>query len=415
MMRIAKLAGSTIAVQLFTIIAQLAVDVIVARGLGPEKLGVLVLGLSVAGLLSVFLLFGSGEIAMKMYADREHEPQAVLTASWRVLSRGALVMFALGGLVCLLADTDVTASVAVFLALVVLLVNGFSSTLGHAIVAFDQSRPDLLGVAIARTLMLILASIAAWYGSIYGVLLAYLAGAIAHASTRAWLVNAKLFELRWVNKPAAFERLWREGKHIGVGSIFGTIANRLDTVVISALTSAHVTGLYGAAYRFVTGAQVLSQATSFALYPFLTRGSAEDRLPVQRLYICLAIGGALFWAGCAAFSELLVELVYGAQYTSAAPILSVLLIAVGVQWLSAFTTRWLIASGKQSILPYAQAAGCLVNLSALFLLAPRFAGVGAAWATLLADGVVLIVLGLVALSPLLASKSGPRQEEPSNP
>lgn len=405
MMRIAKLAGSTVAVQLFTIIAQLAVDVIVARGLGPEKLGVLVLGLSVAGLLSVFLLFGSGEIAMKMYGSAEHEPQAVLTASWRVLSRGALVMFALGGLVCSLADTNLTATIAVVLALVVLLVNGFSSTLGHAIVAFDHSKTDLLGVAIARSLMLILASVAAWYQSIYGVLLAYLAGAIVHTITRALLVHVKLFELRWVNEPAAFERLWREGKHIGVGSIFGTIANRLDTVVISALTTAHVTGLYGAAYRFVTGAQVLSQASSFALYPFLTRGSEAERRPVQRLYIGLALGGAVFWGACAAFSTQLVELVYGAQYMGAAPILSVLLIAVAVQWLAAFTTRWLIASGKQSILPYAQAAGCVVNLTALFLLAPRFAGVGAAWATVLADAVVLIVLGLVAMSPLLASKA----------
>lgn len=405
MKKIAKLAGATMAVQLFTVATQLLMDIIVARNLGPEKLGMLVLGLSIAGLLSVFLLFGSGEIAMRMYGDDAYDNSAVLSGAWKILLRGVGVMFALGGLACAIIGTDAHETAIVVMALFVLLVNGFSSTLGHAIVALDRSKEDLVGCAISRVVMLALASIAAWNGSVIGVLLAYMAGALSHAFLRVRLVDNELFRVRWNPDQEVFERIWSEGKHIGIGSIFGTISNRADTLVISALTTPHVTGLYGAAYRFVTGAQVFSQASSFALYPFLTRGTQQERGSAKKIYVALAIAGAIFWCGVAFFAEILINLVYGAQFVAAAPILRVLLFAVGVQWLAAYVTRWMIAMGRQSILPYAQAVGCAVNLISLAVLIPGMAGVGAAWATLLADAAVVIILGLVLLFSVQASRS----------
>ncbi len=61
-------AAATVWVQLMTVGAQLGVDIMVARMLGPALTGEVVFALATAGLLSVVMLFGTGEVAVALYA-----------------------------------------------------------------------------------------------------------------------------------------------------------------------------------------------------------------------------------------------------------------------------------------------------------------------------------------------------------
>ncbi len=382
-------AVATVLVQLITVGTQLGVDVMVARMLGPELTGEVVFALATAGLLSVVMLFGTGEVAVAMYARREIAPQRVLTASGIILSGGAVLGALAATGIALWAGVDARAGGAVALAMAALTVNAASATLNQAIVGMDASKKELGATMISRGVLVVSACVGAALGNIHVVLLAYVLAAACQVFLRARIVHTELFELRVELDLETLATLWRRGRHIGVGSLFGTVANRADTLALRAMCGAAQTGIYGAAYRVVAGTQVIASATSLALYPRLARGEAK----AKAIYMTGAVVGAIGLVACALWlPEPLIALVYGPEFAAAAPALEILLVAAGIQWFNIWGSRWLVTMEAERVLPWAQAAGCAMLVGVLAWTLPSGGAMGAAWATLASDGIVTLFM-----------------------
>jgi O-antigen/teichoic acid export membrane protein len=382
-------AVATVLVQLITVGTQLGVDVVVARMLGPELTGEVVFALATAGLLSVVMLFGTGEVAVGMYARREVAPQRVLTASGVILSGGAVLGALAAAGIALWAGVDARAGGAVALAMAALTVNAASATLNQAIVGMDASKKELGATLVSRGVLVVSACVGAALGDIHVVLLAYVLAAGCQVFLRARLVHTELFELRAELDPKVLATLWRRGRHIGLGSLFGTVANRADTLALRAMCGAAQTGIYGAAYRVVAGTQVIASATSLALYPRLARGEARART----LYAAGAVGGAVGLSTCALWLPgPLIALVYGPEFAAAAPALEVLLLGAAAQWFNIWGSRWIVTMEAERALPWAQAIGCAMLVAGLAAWLPEGGAMGAAWATLASDGVVTLIM-----------------------
>lgn len=386
----------TILVQVLNVSAQLAVDILLARGFGPEIVGELIFAFSIAGLLGIFLLFGTGEIAIQMYARKKETPQAVFTGASMMLVIGATVCLTLTTIILGIMELPTRASVLVYTVVAVLILNGAASVCNHALVAFDASKHDLKVTSSTRTLLVVGIAAAVITESLVMAMSAYIFSATTSAIGRAWLVHRHCFTLRIEYDPSVLGQLWRRGRSIGFGAIFGTISNRADMLVIRSWVGAIDTGLYGAAYRIVTGVQMGATSVSFALFPYL--GQQERKPHIERLFIALPVlGAAALILTALTLAEPLMPLIFGEAFAPAGVYLKYLLLAAALQTLAVFLSRWMISREMERYLPRAQAASAVVNIGLLVSLVPTLGGFGAVLATLGCEVVGFVMLATAAL------------------
>jgi O-antigen/teichoic acid export membrane protein len=174
-------------------------------------------------------------------------------------------------------------------------------------------------------------------------------------------------------------------------SIF--IFNSSDRFFLYVFATPTVVGLYDAAYRVIQPFYVISLVVGDAMYSSLSRAFGTDRLAsVFRVYVdrmCFATIPLGFFL--AAFSGLVISIIYGPAYAEAASYLAVL--------------GWVITFGYTAgiaVLPFtgwnrpreygnATATGGVVNLALNVALIPALGGLGAAWATVASKATVTVV------------------------
>jgi O-antigen/teichoic acid export membrane protein len=391
----------TIFVQGLDVGAQVVAGLVLARMLGPIVLGEFAFALNLAGLLAIFVLFGAQDVCIQLLSRREASPQAVLTSGAIVLSGGAVFCVIVGLAVCFGLGLEGAALAACLLALAALIVNGGSSLLNAAIVSAERSRSDVGNLVASRLLLLAGATSAALIGSLLGVLSAFLCAALLLFSLRARLVHRSIHPLRAEFNREILRGLWRRGRRIGLGSIFGTVSSRSDLILLQLWTTTGVVGLYGAGYRVLHGMLAGAMAVSLALLPSLSRATAGEggRRARRRFWLFPAIATpALLLMSVAGGGELLV-LLYGDEFAAGREVFAVLLAAGAVQVLHVFGSRWLIVMGREHVLAPSQAIAAAVNLSLNVLWIPTLGALGAARASLAAEvaqAAAFVCLGLLA-------------------
>lgn len=179
---------------------------------------------------------------------------------------------------------------------------------------------------------------------------------------------------------------------LGVASVVALVYGRVDGVLLGRLVGYEAVGLYSAAYKFLNVALAFPYVVNTAVFPLLARVE-EDPTTAQRVFqrtvdylivlaLPLAVGGT-FLAPAA------VELVYGARFAQAAEPLRVLLWAAGVLFVGRTCRQLLVAAGLQGTHLALLVGGAVTNVALNLWWIPRWGMVGAAWATLCAEAVVL--------------------------
>ncbi len=379
---------AVIAVQGVDVLAQLAAGIWTARALGPDGNGDFVFAMSTVGMVAVLQLFGTGEVAIRMHADRSLEGRAVFGAQLSIWAAGTLVAGAAAALIGLLAQVGATPLLALAAAVGVLAANGLTSSFNAMVLAHRLSRYDVLGMAFSRTALLCALAFGVHFG-VLGVLASHAVAALVLLVTRAYVlrryagISAPRFDRAMTRK------LFTDGRHVGVGSLFGSIAARVDVVALRAWSGAHEAGLYGACYRILNGAGAVTTAVSLALYARLARarGGPKDQ-EAERLFVAVPIGIAACLGVAAILATPLVTLLYGHEFAGAATTFRILLVAGIAQTGNTFLHKGLVARGRERSLPFAQGAQALVNVALNLILVPLYGALGAAVATLACECVV---------------------------
>lgn len=379
---------AVIAVQGIDVLAQLAAGIWTARALGPGGNGDFVFAMSTVGMVAVLQLFGTGEVAIRMHADPSLDRRAVLGAQLSIWSAGTLVAGSAAALIGLLAHVGRAPLLALAAAVCVLAANGLTSSFNAMVLAHRLSRYDVLGMTLSRGALLLCLFFGVRAG-VLGVLASHAVAACVLLVTRAFVVrrHAGIDTPRFDR--AMTRKLFTDGRHVGVGSLFGSVASRIDVVALRAWSGAHEAGLYGACYRILNGVSAVTTAVSLALYARLARarGGPKD-VEAERLFVIVPIGIAACLAIAALFASPLVSLLYGQAFESAATTFRILLLAGIAQTGNAFLHKGLVARGRERSLPFAQGAQALVNVGLNVVLVPLYGALGAAMATLACECVV---------------------------
>jgi O-antigen/teichoic acid export membrane protein len=186
-------------------------------------------------------------------------------------------------------------------------------------------------------------------------------------------------------------QLLRTSAVFNVYSFVGTLYDRFDVVLLSRLAGDYVTGIYSAAYRATSMAQIVGYGVMYSLLPGLSRdafGHAEKRRLERTIGLLMSLSFLIILATMI-FASPLVELILGPRYAESALALKILVWATIFRYCNYALNILLLASGKERVFVATSLVSLVTNLVGNLILIPRFGWRGAALMTIVTEVVLL--------------------------
>ncbi len=328
--------------------------------------------------------------------------RALLAASVRakaVIGGGLAVLLALGPVAAFLAPGPGSVA-AVRLAGVLLTLNAVNSSFSAVFRAWGRM-DVVLGINLVGQ--------AVQLAGVVAVLLA----APSVAAIVAWFIVVQLGELAagWLlfrrgeaprgarERLAAGPRetapaLLRRSLPFALAGVLGTLEARVDLFLVQAVCGAVVVAAYSVAMRLHELLGMVPNSLFPALFPALSAAHGEtgsvrgERLYARALSFTLILGVAAAAAGLL-LADVLVRFTFGAAYASAAAPLRILAVALVPLLANRTTTLHLYACGRERRANVFEAVNLALRSGLGWALVIRWGAVGAAWANLVTETVVL--------------------------
>ncbi len=180
-----------------------------------------------------------------------------------------------------------------------------------------------------------------------------------------------------------------------INHLLATVFFRVDVLILKPLKGEATVGLYGAAYKFIDGLNVIPAYFTLAIFPIMSRLAQSARDSLIRAYILslrLLLMVSLPVAVATTFlAEPLILILGGAQYLPASRIaLQILIWSIPIGFINSVTQYVLIAIDQQRFLTRAFVIGVTFNLVANLLFIPRYSYQAAAVNTILSEIALLL-------------------------
>jgi O-antigen/teichoic acid export membrane protein len=185
---------------------------------------------------------------------------------------------------------------------------------------------------------------------------------------------------------------------IALGMIFSVLYFRLDIVMLQLMMEERVVGFYSAAYKLFEVAVVLPHSFMLVLFPTFVEEYHSNRSQFKNrfkkaLAVYSLIGGGIalvLWG----FSHGLITLIYGDKFLPSIDILGILSWAILLFFINFLLSNMLIVSGREMINAWNLAGVTVLNICLNLIWIPQYGAIGAAWATLFCEVVLIAALSL---------------------
>lgn len=367
-------------------------SVIVARVLGVERLGAYAYAMGVAALFGLLPNTGISTVVTRTIArDADAGAGVVHAAVTAQALLAGLVLMVIPAFAAILPGQPVPLAyvglAAAQLAIGTLSWPYLAALSGRA--RYDRVAVAELAAAAGGTASLLVAAV------LHGGVVAFLS---AHVVATAFAVMVA----RWVAVPflptgrievLRLGPLFREAMPFGATGALQSLYTRLDILLLGQLASVAVLGLYSAAYKPVNMTVYFGATVAGTLLPLMAK-PPETGVPAT-------FGRAMRGLGAAApamaltlsgLATPLLQLLYGSEFTAAAPILVILAWSAAANWLYAPLGVALQGRGRARLWLGSLAVGLALNAAGNLWAIPRWGAIGAAGATLVSE-VALLGLG----------------------
>lgn len=385
--------------------ATAATGVILARALGPERLGIyaaVVVTTSLIGALSKFGLdFHLVTVLTGKATDADCYAAVVRTA------------FVVG------AASVAIAEIVSWSALSGQWRTAFMIDLGEVALAPLLLRQVVLQVRFQQRSIVVaqLANRSAWFMAVTFVAtlrpshaLAWLMVARVVLPVLQGIILAKLSPFPRRPAPISPARALTDSYHafrasvpLALSSLLGTGYNRIDQLLLTGLRGPYATGVYAAAVRLAELAQPIPTIAQSVSLPSMvaarqTGDPTESRQALDDALLLTILPGGLAVALLAGVGRPIVLLALGGRFSAATPALVVLAAAEWFRFPGTVYDSYALAFGRRRSIMLANGAGFLLNLGANLALVPVIGVAGAAWASFLAYGTSAFFMARVASS-----------------
>ncbi|QSX75807.1 polysaccharide biosynthesis C-terminal domain-containing protein [Lysobacter arenosi] len=409
-MAISLLWLATLAGTVMVFLAQ----VVLARRLGPAEYGLFASSLATVTMIAPLAGFGLSQFRLKAYgsegwaADRWLRPALRFSFVTTMVAIAGVVAWALWGNP---VDADTRASL---LLLTPVIIGVFAVDLIGSKLRLEERHRALAGWQLlmpsGRLAVALLAVGIAGIGARqvalgYGVV-ALLVAATAMPQLAA--MNRGEMKLNGHGPrrapPPSLEtpgtwQLWSQAWAYGVAAALYPVFFQVSTVLLKYLDGNAQAGHYGVALAIMS-ALYLFPATVYQKYLLsrLHRWAVHDKPQFWRVYrlgnlAMLAMGlltGLALWL----LSPMLVSIAFGPAYADVVVLLSILAICAPIRFLSTSVGSALLTANHMRYRVLAMLVATVVAVALTWLLIPRLGAVGAAWATVVAEATLLLLMYL---------------------
>ncbi len=179
---------------------------------------------------------------------------------------------------------------------------------------------------------------------------------------------------------------------IGLLLVLNVIYFRIDTLMIAVLRSSEEVGLYALAYKIVENTLFFPAMLGGLMLPHISsalraKNRTRVRLLVEQALLASFSLALPTVALLVVFAGDITIFISGSNFAPSGPILSVLAFACGIMFIGNILGFVLIALNRQRALMKLYAALIVGNIAGNLLLIPHFGAFGAAWATVVTEGV----------------------------
>jgi O-antigen/teichoic acid export membrane protein len=376
---------------------QVGTFVLVTRILGSAGFGAFAGVLALVNLAVPFVSLGAGSIMIKNAA---RDPEAFL-ASWRATLRVTALTGAglfLGTLA--LAPVLLPKSVPLLLVLAVaasdLLAAGFFHASWMAYQAFHRMRRVAqlqfllaalkLGSAVALAVAFREPTAVAW-----GYL--YAASTLVATAVAVRTAHREIASQARSGAAPPFDPV--EGFYFSSSLAAQNVYNDLDKTMLARMATLEATGIYAAAYRIVEMAYLPVRSLFYAAYAnFFKHGARGVRASLRfgRSLMPAGLGYAAAASAAILLAAPIIPFLSGAEYREAADAARWLALIPFLRAIHHFAADILSGAGRQGSRTLMQVVVAVANVLANLWLIPAYGWKGAAWASLLSDGLLAMLM-----------------------
>lgn len=370
-----------------------ASGILVARFLGPAQFGVYAVLTVVVGLAATVATFRLDiHLVTRVRGAALDVPlvQEVVRASWLVV----LVVVSTGAGLALVFRP--AAQLVVVMAAVEVLLSPLM--LGRAVLQVQSRQRALIGAALVGRVAwvaMVIAVVAVGRGDPLVLILAARALSLGAEMAVVWhQAGVPLL-------PTLSPRLLHPQRHLAtlheatpliVSGLAGTVYNRADQLILSAVRGPLETGLYAAGVRVAellgAVAPIVDNVTLPGLVELNRRGDeAGFARAVRDATLLMTVPAGVFVALLAGGGAELTILLLGSDYRAVGSLVGLLAIAEWVTLLGSVSISTALARERRGVLVRATVAGLVVNVLVNIAFIPRFGAIAAAWACIAGYGV----------------------------
>lgn len=377
-----------------------------ARFLSVDGLAAFFAGYAVLGIAGALSEFGIGNTMVLELADGRTPRQVLKAAYPAVLVLGSVAVAA--GVVFLAAVGG--GALAAFAFLLPWFVIG---RVILPMVAIEQWEHRFTRIAVSETLGRVVAAVT--LGGLYviggswssdqrlaAVCLALAAGAVVSVAV---LISRSVLPTGW----ASPWPMIRQALPIGLTNGASFVHARVDQLILAAFGLTVALAEYGVAYRVVDAALAGSIAVGVVAFPILGRAAHGQRAEVgQMLFgivgaLGLTLAVATYW-----LAEPIVKVLGGSEYADAAWVLRLLTPVILISTVNLVPAQIALASRRAPVLLRIALVGLVLNVGLNLVLVPTYEARGAAWVSVITEGLGLVLVSVVAERAVPGSVNGYR-------
>lgn len=369
----------------------LVVGAWVARYLGPTDFGTFNYLLATIGILTPFASLGLESMVVKELVDNPGRARTIMSTAVTLRLISGLIAFG----VCvalfyfLKKDEPYTLYVGIILAL---------TLLAQALISIElyyQSKVASRTAVISQSVAYIIANILKIVLILSGASLMAFAVVTALEMTLGGLFM--LYSLkRFNNQTLSFgldmalaKGLMAKGWPLIFSGFMIMIYMRIDQIMLGEMVNDHEVGMYSAALKLSEIWYIIPTIICNSFFPSIIEGKKLSQKiyfkKFQRLFDILFLISVIIAIGVTLFSDQIIDILYGDQYTGAAIILTIHIWAAVFVFLGVGSTNFFIVENLQIKTFTRTALGAVLNILLNLILIPRFFGIGAAIATLISQ------------------------------
>lgn len=378
---------------------QLVIGMLCARYLGPANYGIINYASSiVAFVLPVMQLGLQSTLVQEFTENPEREGKIMGTSLVMDLVSSVACIFLVSGFVSVVNAGEPETIVVCLLFSISLIFRAFELFQCWFQYKLQSKFPSIVMlcayviVSIYRVFLLVTSKSIFWFAVVnsidYGIIGISLM--IIYTKTADYKLS---FDIKLVKV------LFSRSKYYILASMMVTIFQNTDHIMLKLISGDTENGYYTAAITCVTIAQFVYIAIADSMRPVILaskkEGSINYEKNISRLYCVLTYMGLAQAVVFTVFADLIVKILYGAEYFPTAPVLKVLVWYMMFSCMGVVRNMWILAEGKQSMLWKINLTGAALNVMINALLIPVCGALGAAVASLSTQFFTNFILGFI--------------------